>query len=119
MQKNAKAAVLCGADLVLELPVTCALSSAEGFAAGGVRADEIANIAEAEVSVEEGALGHNTSILVTGNDALLAALEEKLAHAVKTVSAGRRRLEVVELPDEPGKKALKAVSDIGLRVIVK
>ncbi|MBQ8833949.1 MAG: nucleotidyltransferase family protein [Oscillospiraceae bacterium] len=34
---RAKAAVLSGADLVLELPVTCALSSAEGFAAGGVR----------------------------------------------------------------------------------
>ena len=36
-QTRAKAAVLCGADLVLELPVTIALSSAEGFAAGGVR----------------------------------------------------------------------------------
>ena len=35
--RRAKAAVLCGADLVLELPVTYALSSAEGFAAGGVR----------------------------------------------------------------------------------
>ena len=35
-QLRAKAAVLSGADLVLELPVTCALSSAEGFAAGGV-----------------------------------------------------------------------------------
>lgn len=34
---RAQAAVLCGADLVLELPITCALSSAEGFAAGGVR----------------------------------------------------------------------------------
>ena len=34
---RARAAVACGADLVLELPVTCALSSAEGFAAGGVR----------------------------------------------------------------------------------
>ena len=34
---RAKAAVCCGADLVLELPVTCALSSAEGFAAGGVQ----------------------------------------------------------------------------------
>jgi len=34
---RAEAAVLCGADLVLELPVTYALSSAEGFAAGGVR----------------------------------------------------------------------------------
>lgn len=33
---RAKAAVLCGADLVLELPVTAALSSAEGFAAKGV-----------------------------------------------------------------------------------
>lgn len=33
---RAKAAVTCGADLVLELPVTAALSSAEGFAAGGV-----------------------------------------------------------------------------------
>ena len=34
---RAEAAVLCGADLVLELPVTTALSSAEGFAAGGVK----------------------------------------------------------------------------------
>ncbi len=33
---RAKAAVCCGADLVLELPITCALSSAEGFAAGAV-----------------------------------------------------------------------------------
>ena len=34
---RAEAALLAGADLVLELPVTVALSSAEGFAAGGVR----------------------------------------------------------------------------------
>ena len=34
---RAAAAVACGADLVLELPVTTALSSAEGFAAGGVK----------------------------------------------------------------------------------
>lgn len=34
---RAKAAVLSGADLVLELPVTVSLSSAEGFASGGVR----------------------------------------------------------------------------------
>lgn len=33
---RAQAAVRCGADLVLELPITAALSSAEGFAAGGV-----------------------------------------------------------------------------------
>ncbi len=35
--RRAQAAVQSGADLVLELPVTYALSSAEGFAAGGVR----------------------------------------------------------------------------------
>lgn len=34
---RAKAAILSGADLVLELPVTASLSSAEGFAGGGVR----------------------------------------------------------------------------------
>lgn len=33
---RAKAAVLCGSDLVLELPLTVALRSAEGFASGGV-----------------------------------------------------------------------------------
>ena len=34
---RARAAILSGADMVLELPVTYALSSAEGFAAGGVK----------------------------------------------------------------------------------
>ena len=34
---RAEAAVRCGADLVLELPIPYVLSSAEGFAAGGVR----------------------------------------------------------------------------------
>lgn len=33
---RAETAIACGADLVVELPVTAALSSAEGFAAGGV-----------------------------------------------------------------------------------
>jgi len=35
--RRAEAAVRCGADLVVELPVTYSLSSAEGFAAGGVK----------------------------------------------------------------------------------
>lgn len=35
--RRAEAAIRCGADLVLELPVTVALSSAEGFASEGVR----------------------------------------------------------------------------------
>lgn len=35
-QVRARAAIEAGADLVLELPVTCCLNSAEGFAAGGI-----------------------------------------------------------------------------------
>lgn len=35
--RRAQAAILTGADLVVELPISTALSSAEGFAAGGVR----------------------------------------------------------------------------------
>lgn len=35
---RAKAAIDCGADLVIELPITVSLSSAEGFAAGAVAA---------------------------------------------------------------------------------
>lgn len=34
---RAEAAIRCGANLVLELPVTCALSSAEGFADGAIQ----------------------------------------------------------------------------------
>ena len=34
---RAEAAIRCGADLVLDLRVTVSLSSAEGFAAGGVK----------------------------------------------------------------------------------
>ena len=34
---RAQAAIACGADLVLELPITACLSSAEGFASEGVR----------------------------------------------------------------------------------
>lgn len=34
---RAEAAINCGADLVLELPTTCSLSSAEGFASGAVQ----------------------------------------------------------------------------------
>ena len=37
-QVRARAALLAGADLVLELPLPWAVSSAEGFAAGGVQA---------------------------------------------------------------------------------
>ena len=65
--RRARAAVLCGADLVLELPVTAALSSAEGFAAGGVKilsqmCDTLCFGAE---TAEEDALIHTAKALLS------------------------------------------------------
>ena len=64
---RAEAAVKCGADLVLELPVTAALSSAEGFAAEGVRilsgfCDELCFGAE---NADADALMHAADILLS------------------------------------------------------
>ena len=67
--RRARAAVLCGADLVLELPVTAALSSAEGFAAGGVKilsqmCDTLCFGAE---TAEKDALIHTAKALLSGD----------------------------------------------------
>jgi len=64
---RAQAAVLCGADLVLELPVTSALSSAEGFAAGGVKL--LSPLCD---TLCFGAETANKDILVTAAKALLS-----------------------------------------------
>ena len=80
---RAEAAIRCGADLVLELPVTAALSSAEGFAAGGVSilsgfCDELCF--GAETADTEGFL--NTARLLLSDsfpEALRAALAEGLS----------------------------------------
>ena len=66
---RARAAVLCGADLVLELPVTAALSSAEGFAAGGMKilsqmCDTLCFGAE---TAEKDALIHTAKALLSGD----------------------------------------------------
>ena len=78
---RAQAAIECGADLVLELPITGALSSAEGFAAQGVRilgkfcdrlcfgaenadAQQLMNMAQALLTEEFSQ--HLTSALETG-----------------------------------------------------
>lgn len=67
--RRARAAVLCGADLVLELPVTAALSSAEGFAAGGMKilsqmCDTLCFGAE---TAEKDALIHTAKALLSGD----------------------------------------------------
>lgn len=94
---RAKAAVLCGADLVLELPVTAALSSAEGFAAEGVRilsgfCDELSFGAE-DADIHR--------LLAVAN-ALLSPdfslqLKEELSKGLSFPAARQKALEALEL----------------------
>ncbi len=92
---RAKAAILCGADLVLELPVTCALSSAEGFAAGGVRI--LSGFCD---KLSFGAETADSQVLLSIAQALLSedfsrVLREKLADGVSFPSAREAALEAM------------------------
>lgn len=71
---RARAAVDCGADLVLELPVQHALSSAEGFAAGGV--DILSKLCDKICFGAENA--DLTSLLSAAQALLTAEFSEKL-----------------------------------------
>ena len=106
---RAEAAVACGADLVLELPVTAALSSAEGFAAGGVRlldalgvVDELCFGAE---TADRDALWQTAACLRT--PAFSEALRRELAGGISFAAARSRALaqlgaapEVVRQPND-------------------
>ena len=90
---RAEAALLSGADLVLELPIPTVLSSAEGFAAGGVKilskfCDELCFGAE---TAEE-------SLLMQTAQALLSAdftprLQEHLHQGISFPAARQKALE--------------------------
>lgn len=73
---RAKAAVCAGADLVLELPVAAALSSAEGFAAGGV--EILSKFCD---TLCFGAENANTELLMTLANALLS---DAFSNALRT-----------------------------------
>ena len=75
---RARAAIDCGADLVLELPVTYALSSAEGFAAGGVRI--LDRICDTLCFGTEN--GNSDTLMQTARDLLSPAFSEKLRHVL-------------------------------------
>lgn len=94
---RARAAVLSGADLVLELPVTAALSSAEGFAARGV---EI--LAAFCQSLCFGAETGETETLMRTARALLSpdfspALSHQLEQGLSFPSARQKALESMGL----------------------
>ena len=71
---RAQAAIECGADLVLELPLSYALSSAEGFAAGGV--DILGRLCNKLCFGAENANGE--TLMATASALLSAEFSEKL-----------------------------------------
>ena len=90
---RAKAAALSGADLVLELPVTYALRSAEGFAAGGVEilsrfCDQLCFGAE---NADENLLMQLARALLS--DAFKAALKAELEKGLSFPAARQAALE--------------------------
>ena len=90
---RAKAAILSGADLVLELPITGALSSAEGFAATGVQVlsplcDALCFGAE---TADREALVHTAQALLS--DAFPPLLREHLQHGISFPAARQAALE--------------------------
>lgn len=100
---RAKAAVACGADLVLELPVTKALSSAEGFAAGGVEALHALGCVDALCFGSE--CGDHNKIISTAKALLTPEytdlLREKLQQKISFAAARQQALEQMMGGDAP------------------
>lgn len=94
---RAAAAAACGADLVLELPVTYALRSAEGFAAGGVEILDRLGCVEAicfgSESGEKDALMQTARLLLT--ERFHEKLRSELASGVSFPCARQNALEAL------------------------
>lgn len=93
---RAQAAISCGADVVLELPLVYALSSAEGFASGGVRVLTALGVEWLCFGAES---GDGNLLMSTANLLLQPQTNEKIKEALQTgVSyAAARALAVSEL----------------------
>jgi hypothetical protein len=99
-----------------------ALTLGEGatlhFAAAGAAFASIAGLESANVTVDTDLLTPAGRVLFTSSDGELAqAISSKLLAAVESVSGGNRTLTVAELPG--GGFALKTVSKLGLRILIK
>ena len=94
---RAKGAVLCGADLVVELPVTAALSSAEGFARGGVEVLDRMGVADALCFGSESgdAAGLLAAARAMEDPRFPACLREKLDAGLAYGAAKQQTLEAL------------------------
>lgn len=98
---RAEAAVNCGADLVLELPATYALSSAEGFAKGGV--DILASFCDslcfgAETGDKNALMGLAKALL---SEDFSAYLKAELETGLSFPAARQKALETMGLDASP------------------
>ena len=105
---RAEAAVRCGADLVLELPLPWAASSAEGFARGGVGVlDALGSVDALAFGSECADLGRLEKIaLLTADGRYDALLREALAAGAGYAAARQRTLEAL---------AGEALPELGMR----
>ena len=94
---RARAAVLCGADLVLELPLTASLSSAEGFAGGAVDVLDRLGVADClcfGCESGDGNLIMSTASLLR-SDAFTEALRARLTEGRSFAATRQAALEAV------------------------
>ena len=121
---RAKAAIECGADLVLELPITVSLSSAEGFAREGVRilvgfCDRLCF--GAETADKDTLLATAKTLL---RDDFPEALHRELDKGLSFPAARQKALEAMGLPgdilsrpnDILAIEYCKAILDLGLNM---
>ena len=97
--ERAQAAVLCGADLVLELPLTASLSSAEGFAAEAVEILDRLGVVDVlcfGCESGDGNLIMSTASLLRCEEfqAALSQAPEGMRDFIKLFAASIRRMEI-------------------------
>lgn len=92
---RAEAAVRAGADLVLELPVTCALRSAEGFAAGGVEILDGLGIIDALSFGCERPEGIRETAALLLRDDFSPVLRRELVRGISFAAARQRAVEAL------------------------
>lgn len=107
---RAKAAVACGADVVLELPILYVLSSAEGFADGAVR---ILTSLGIEWLCFGSETGDSNLIMSTARTILQPAIDERIKAALKTgISYAAAREQALETLFPEGTAVVKKPNDI-------
>lgn len=107
---RAQAAILCGADVVLELPLTFALSSAEGFAAGGV---EILSKLGADFLCFGCETADADLLMKTANALLLPKTDAAIKEALQTgISYAAAREQALASVCPEGADAIRKPNDI-------